>query len=184
MEELIKKFLAISDGSGYGYGSGYGSGLHAYNNQKVYVIDGIQTLIHIVHNQYAFGEIIKSDLTLTPCYIAKVGNYFAHADTLAQAQKEAREKYEENKPIDERIDDFIKQYPSLDTKAQASDLFLWHHVLTGSCEMGRKEFCRSNDISWEKGEWSIKDFLDLTINAYGGDIIKQVINRYKNQQQC
>lgn len=92
---------------------------------------------------------------------------------------DARAKYEKNKPIEERISDFIKQYPTLDTKAKASDLFHWHHVLTGSCEFGRKEFCSNKGISWEDGEWSIKDFLDLTKAAYGGDVIKQVINKYK-----
>ena len=137
------------------------------------------TIIESVHGNYARICTVRQNVELVPCYIAKCGNYFAHAETLALAQKEAREKYEENKPLEDRISDFIAQYPTLDTKAKASDLFNWHHVLTGSCEFGRKEFCRSKGISWEEGEWSIKDFLDLTKAAYGGDIIKQVINKYK-----
>lgn len=82
-------------------------------------------------------------------------------------------------PIEERISRFVAQYPTLDSKASASDLFSWHHILTGSCEFGRKEFCKNKGVSWEEGEWTIRDFLELTKDAYGKEIIRQVIDKYK-----
>ena len=82
------------DGSGYGYGYGYG--ILNYNGHKVYMIDSVPTLIYSVHSNYAKGAILKDDLTLQPCFIAKVGNSFAHAETLKKAFADATGKELEN----------------------------------------------------------------------------------------
>ena len=111
MEEVIKKFLSVSDGYGDGYGSGSGSGdgsgLKKHGEHTVYDIDGVQTLIYSVHGIYAKGAIVNSDLTLTPCFIAKVDDYFAHGETLQKAVADARAKALQNTPVEERIDAFV-----------------------------------------------------------------------------
>ena len=197
MEEKIKRFLHISFGYGSGSGSGYGSGsgsgdgdgygdgdgVEAINNQKIYMIDDTPTIITSVHNNYAKGFILNSDLTLSPCYIAKVGNYFAHGETLKQAVKDATAKYEQNLPIEERINRFINQYPSLNISAKASELFDWHNKLTGSCLFGRQEFCRSRGIDYTNGYYTVSEFIDITINAYGGDVIKQLKDTYEKKNK-
>ena len=180
----IKRFLRVGDGDGYGDGygdgSGYGSGdgIKSFNGKQVHIIDDVQTIIESVHSSYASGYILNSDLTLTPCYIAKVGDYFAHGTTLKQAVQDASAKYEKNKPLTERIADFKRQYPTLDSVAKGADLFRWHNTLTGSCRLGREQFCRDHNIDPDKVTMTVREFLTLTENAYGKDIIKQVKEAY------
>lgn len=179
-------------GTGHGYGNGYGNGydfgdgsgfsvnndfeydnnIEYFNLQKVYNIDNIKTLIDSVHGNFAKGHILYSDLTTKPCFIAKSGNFFAHGDTLKQAIFDVREKYVENIPIEERIAQFNKEYPDRNIKIPASELFSWHHILTGSCLMGRKQFCEEHNLDYVNGEYSVNEFISLTRNAYGSNIIK------------
>ena len=171
------------DGSGYGYGSGYGSGdgIEEFNHQKVYKIDGIQTIIDSVHNNYAKGRIINSDLTTTECFIARCGNYFAHGKSLKQALLDVTEKYNENKPLEERISDFNNKFPDDDIPYEGSELFSWHHILTGSCLFGRQQFCKDRGLDIKK-KYTIKQFIELTENSFGSSSIKElkeirIINR-------
>ncbi|MBQ9339653.1 MAG: hypothetical protein IJS13_04885, partial [Paludibacteraceae bacterium] len=166
-------------GDGSGYGSGYGSGVNAFNNQPVYSIDRIQTLIDSVHGSYARGRILHGDLTTEQCYIAKVGNFFAHGKRLHEARRDAQRKYDENSPIEERIARFVSMYPTLDTKVMGVDLFEWHHTLTGSCEMGRKAFCKERGIDYTATRMTVREFIELTKDAYGGDNIKALAEAYK-----
>ena len=203
MEKVIKKFLAVSsgygsgdgsgsgsgdgdgsgsgsgDGDGSGSGSGDGSGIKEFNHQKVYMVDDTPTLIDSVHGNYAIGKKLDGDLTTTPCFIAKVENFFAHGETLKQALADAQKKYENNKPVKERIADFIKQYPSLDSVAEHSDLYRWHNTLTGSCTFGRDAFAKDHNLDKDNGTMTIREFINLTRNAYGGNIIKQLEETYK-----
>ena len=202
MEELIKKFLSVSYGdgsgngsgddsgdgsgygdgygSGYGYGDGYGNGygVKSFCGQKVYIIDGIQTLIDSVHGNYARGAILKSDLTTESCYVAKVGNYFAHGATLKQAVADAQAKYDKNKSLSERIDDFRQQYPTLDTVCYGADLFRWHNTLTGSCQFGRQQFCTERGIDPDTVTMTVAEFIELTKDAYGSNAIRQLQEAY------
>ena len=164
---------------GDGYGYGYGDGIKEFNHQKVYMVDDTPTLIDSVHSNYAIGKILNNDLTTTQCFIAKVENFFAHGETLKDALADAQKKYEDNKPVEERIADFIKQYPSLDSVAEHSDLYRWHNTLTGSCTFGRDAFARDHNLDKDNGTMTIREFINLTRNAYGGDIIRQLEDSYK-----
>ena len=167
------------DGEGYGYvdgdgsGAGDGSGIISVNRQKVYMIDDTPTLIDSVHGNYAKGSILNSDLTITPCYIAKVWNFFAHGDNLRNAFAAATEKYEQNLPMEERIARFNAQYPDREKQIPAKELFEWHNKLTGSCLMGRQQWCSDHNIDFD-GEYTVNEFIRLTRNAYGGDVIRQL----------
>ena len=74
-------------------------------------------------------------------------------------------------PEDERIAEFIavhehgEQYP-------CTDFYDWHHRLTGSCEMGRKEFAKAHSIDIEHDSMTVDEFIDLTRDAYGKTVIK------------
>ena len=166
-------------GSGYGSGYGYGSGLKTLNDHKVYMIDGVATLIYGVHGNIATGAIILKDMTLKPCYIAKVGDYFAHGDTTHQATQDANSKYLQDMPEEERIKAFVDAHPSIKDKYPASDLFEWHNTLTGSCRMGRENFCKERGINIEEDSFTIEEFVELTKDSYGGDIIKQILEAYE-----
>lgn len=158
-----------------GEGSGNGYGIKSYNGQKVYNIDGVQTLIYSVLRNYARGAVLYDDLTIAFCYIAKVGNCFAHGETLKDARRDAEAKWIQKRPVEERIDEFVKAHPELDTLY--NDLFTWHNILTGSCEMGRKEWCKNHGHSPDDSI-SVREFIDGTKNDYGGKIIMQLAKAY------
>jgi len=169
-------------GSGYGYGSdsgdgygdGYGDGIEEMNGDKIYMIDGTPTFIDSIYGNYAKGRILNSDLATTSCYIAKVGDFFAHGDTLREAMRDAESKYNSSISVEERISLFNKQFPDREKLIPASDLFQWHNTLTGSCLAGRKRFCKEHNIDYEHGKYTVNYFIILTKNAYGGEIIKQL----------
>ena len=174
LNERIKRFLSVDDGSGDG------SGIKEWQGQKVYYIDGVATLIDSVHGNYAKGYIIKGDFTTEPCFIAKAeGRYFAHGETLREAMADAMNKAFEDLPEEERIDKFVAEYPTLDTTVKNMDLFSWHNRLTSSCEMGRRAFAKEHDIDVENGSMTIENFIKLTINSYGGETIEKLKERYK-----
>lgn len=193
LEDKIKKFLAIDigdgggDGSGYGggsgsgsgsgYGSGYGSGVKEFHGQKVYIVDDTSTLITSVRDNVAQGFILQSDLQTKPCYIVKENNKFAHGETLRDAFTSLQEKLYDNSTEKERIDAFKKKFPDFDTPYPNRDLFVYHHVLTGSCQMGRKLFCETMSIDMD-GATTVRDFIRLTKDSYGGEVIRQLPEAY------
>lgn len=163
------------DGGGNGNGSGEGYDIKSYNGQKVYIVDGIETIIHSVKNNIAKGATLNNDLTLSECYIAKVGDYFAHGQTAHEAFADAQAKALQDEPIEERIKRFTAQYPDFDRKIPAQELFDWHNILTGSCEFGRLQFAESHGINLETDSFTVKEFIELTKDEYGGEIIKRLI---------
>ena len=171
------------DGGGYGYGDGYGDGcgdgcgVKEIHGQKVYIVDDISTLITSVRDNVAQGFILQSDLQTKPCYIVKENNKFAHGETLRDAFTSLQEKLYDNSTEKERIDAFKKKFPDFDTPYPNRDLFAYHHVLTGSCLMGRKQFCETMSIDMD-GATTVRDFIRLTKDSYGGDVIRQLPEAY------
>ena len=165
------------DGSGYGDGYGDGYGIKSVNNYDIYIVDGVPTIITAVYDNYAKGFILGNDFTLKPCYIAKNGDIFAHGKTLREAVAASRDKLFNNMPEEERIAAFIECH-DYDIVYNNTDLYDWHHKLTGSCEMGRQQFAKDHGIDLD-GKMSIKEFIKLTKNAYGGEIIKKLEKEYR-----
>jgi hypothetical protein len=196
--EKIEKFISVNNGSGFGsgsgsgsgsgfgfgsgFGSGSGDGLLQLNKHKVYLIDGIQTLIYSVKTNNRFfgqrelsvakGAIINKDLSLTDCFIVKCENCFAHADTISKAVTEATNKALLNKPIEERISDFKERFKNGE-KYPAEDFFGWHTILTGSCDFGKKSFIENNNIDMKKS-YTVSEFVDIVKGQYGWDIISKI----------
>ena len=185
MEEVIKQFLAVSYGygSGSGDGSGSGSGIKSYNGHEVYRIDDMQTIIYSVHGNIARGATINSDLSLADCYIAKCRDYFAHGETAKQAMADAQSKAWQNKPIEDRIDLVVSKYPDVDAQIEHSTLFSLHNFLTGSCLFGRQEFAKSHSLDPNHGTMTMREFIHLTKDAFGGDNIRQLADAYKIKLQ-
>ena len=166
-------------GSGYGYGDGCGSGdISTYEGNIVDYIDGVPTIITRIHNNIAKGYVIKRDMTLEACYVAKAGYSFAHGETLKDAIADAEAKEMERMPVEERIDKFIEKFGSLNSEHTGKEFYDWHHILTGSCRMGRDEFCKDNDIDLDK-KYTVRYFLSITKNAYGGSVINKILETYK-----
>lgn len=169
LEDKIKKFLNLNSGSGYG------SGLKSLNRERIYKIDGVPTLIRNVHTNYALGMIVNEDLTLTLTYIARDGNYFAHGATLRKAVASAQDKAMMDEPEGKRIARFKATFPDFNMKIPAMELFRWHHILTGSCEQGRRAFAYDKNINLESDYFSVNEFILLTKDYYGGEIIKRLV---------
>ena len=165
------------DGSGYGDGYGYGYGIKDLNGDKVYVIDDVPTIIKSVRDNIAQGFILNNDLTLQPCYIVKEQNHFAHGDTLHDAFMSLQEKLYDDSTEEERIEAFRKKFPAYDTPYPNRDLFAYHHVLTGSCRMGRESFCKDKGISLSDTT-TVRQFVLLTKDSYGSSTIRKLPQAY------
>ena len=160
------------DYDGSGFGDCYGSNLKSINGKKIYMIDGIAITISHIHGNIAKGTIVNRDLTETPCYIAKEGKYFAHGKTLAEACEGIQDKLFYEMPVEKRIMEFWK-YHKRGIKYPTKDFFEWHHKLTRSCLMGRQQFAKDHGVDLE-GEMTVEEFIALTKNSFGGDIIKRL----------
>ena len=181
-------------GSGYGYGYGYGygsgsgygdgdgdgdgdgSGIKTFGNYTVYMIDGVQTIISQIKGQLAKGFILNKDFTLGPCYVVKGNGYFAHGKDIREAQTSLREKIFENMDSDEAIEQFMSKFEK-GKSYKGTEFFEWHNYLTGSCLMGRESFVKNHGLDLEK-EYTVAEFIELTENDYGGEIIKQLKERW------
>ena len=73
---------------------------------------------------------------------------------------------------------FVAEYPSLGTKAKCAEFYRWHHILTGSCTMGRNEFVKAHELDMDK-DYTVGYFLTITANSFGGEIIKQLRELYE-----
>ena len=161
---------------GNGSGYGYGGGIKSINGIAVYKIDDVETVIYSIFGNYAKGAILRSDLTLSPCYIAKQDGFYAHGNTIREAREELEIKLYEDMPQEERIEAFVNAH-DLDKSYPTMEFFGWHNCLTGSCEMGRREFAKEHNIDLN-GNMTTREFLELTKDAYGGKIIRETMEAY------
>ena len=170
-----------ADASGYGSGPRYGWGIKSFINKPVYRIDDTPTIIQSIRGNVAKCLILKPGLTTTPCFVVKVGNSFAHGKTIKEAFLDAQAKHFDELPEDERLQAFVDahewglEYPD-------KDFYDWHNNLTGSCKMGRDMFAKEHGLEKLDGKHTVEWFVDLTKDAYGGDIIKRIPGLYKNKQ--
>lgn len=169
-------------GHGYGYCTGSGcndesgycignENIKSFNDNIVDYVDSIPTIITQVHGNIARGYIVNTFFDLRPCFIAKAGNSFAHGETSRDALSDASEKEMKRLPLEERIKMFKEVFGDLDSEHEGIEFYNWHHTLTGSCRIGRDEFCKDNNIDLEK-KYTVRYFLDITKESYGSDIIK------------
>ena len=140
------------------------------------MIDGIATIIKGVVGNLAKGFTLGDDLTLTPCYVAKGHNLFAHGETAKKAGEALQEKIFANMNTEQAIEMFLKEFTP-GVKYPAKNFYVWHNRLTGSCEFGRNKFVREHGIDLENGMYTVEEFIDITENDFGGEIIKQLLER-------
>lgn len=188
-------------GTGYGYGSAAGRGkergtsfcsgsfsnicgcmdILSINKFRVYHIDCVPTIIYSVKGNIAKGAILRDDnLSLQDCYIAKVDSYFAHGISIRKAYFDAQNKAISWMNVEECIDRFLAAHSNYTKKYPFDDLFRWHNILTGSCELGRREWCKERGIT-KNDSFTVKEFCNLTQDAYGGQTIKKIIKRLDNE---
>jgi len=172
------------DGSGYGndygwgdgYGLGSGSGISYFNEKKVYMIDGVSTIITNIKKSCAKGYILNTDFTLEPCYIVKGNGYYAHGKNLKEAQTALMQKIYSDMDPEEAIEEFMSKFEK-GKSYKGTEFFEWHHYLTGSCLMGRETFVKNKGIDLE-AEYTVDDFIAICENDYGSEVIKQLKEKW------
>ena len=163
------------DDADAGYGDGDGYGVKMFNGDKVYVIDEMPTIIKSIRNNVAKGFILNKDFTLEETFVVKENNQFAHGKTLHEAFQSLQEKLYDDSTEEERLEAFKEHFKDFTVKYSAKELFTWHHVLTGSCKQGRESFCKQHGIDLDENMFTIYEFVKLTKDSYGGDIIKKLV---------
>ena len=167
-------------GSGKGSGAGSGAGIKEFEDNQVFIIDGIQTIITHIKNSFAKGFILNDNLSLTPCCIVKGNGYFAHGKTLKEASSALQSKIFENMNTDEAIKKFMKKFQKGKTYP-GTEFFEWHHYLTGSCLMGRETFVRNRNLNLED-KFTVDEFIEICENDYGSGIIKELKAKWEEQE--
>ena len=180
--ESIEKAIALWVENGSVSGYGYGDGVTNFCGRHVYEVDDIQTIITSIHGNYAKGQILNRDLTTAPCWIAKQDRYFAHGKTLREAHRALIEKLYEAEPLEDRINRFVSEHKQ-GVEYPAEDFYSWHHILTGSCKMGRKTFAKDHGIDIENDTMTVERFIELTKNSYGGYAILELEKHYKGKEK-
>ena len=170
--ESVREWLNNPRGDGYGHG--FGDGLKSFCGRPVYDIDGVQTLIYKIRFGFAVGAILNRDLTTTPCFIAKGGGYFAHGATPREAREALTEKLFDGMDEGERIAAFWECH-NREEKYSGRDLWIWHHRLTGSCEMGRNQFAADRGIDIDGSAFTVAEFVELCKDAYGGATVRRLM---------
>lgn len=167
-------------GDGYGNGGGYGNGdgLKSVNGYVLYNIDGVPTGIYRARGNVAKGFVLER-FAIKSCYIVKDGDTFAHGSTIKEAEDALREKIMEDMDEDEAIEKFVEHFKP-ETLYRNREFFEWHHYLTGSCRMGRENFCSNHGVDMD-GESTPEYFIELTKNAFGGDTIRKLEKHYQKQ---
>ena len=172
------------NGCGYGDGNGigFGNGIQEINNVRIYNIDNIPTAITAIHGNVAKGFILKRNVLQEPCYIVKEGDSFAHGETLHDAYAALNEKLYDDSSEEERLKAFKDHFPEYDKPYDNRELFSYHHVLTGSCKFGRQQFVEEHGINLDE-KTSVRDFIKLTENSFGREMIKQLRKEYERNSK-
>ena len=176
------------DGRGDGRGDGYGYGgdgfcvnydgdrfkLTSLNKKRVFYIDSLPCHFISIKGNTAKVDIIRNDFSLFPAYIYKHINVFAHGNTIREAKADAEIKYISQMNMQEKISKFREIFKNK-KKLTAEILYQWHGVLTGSCKFGRDDFIKSKSIDMNKS-YTLQEFVEIAKNAYGGEILKKILN--------
>lgn len=96
--------------------------------------------------------------------------------TLKEAVQSLQEKIFKDMDTDEAIEKFKEKFES-NKKYKGIEFYSWHHILTGSCKMGRDNFVENHNINLDK-KYTVKEFIEVCENDYGGSVIRQLKEYY------
>jgi len=102
--------------------------------------------------------------SMPKCYIAQIGEYYAHGDTIKQALSDARFKHLQ---------------ATMDTSGVVEEIKTAGHftretfrILTGACASGTERFLSDHGLA-DKETLSIAETVRVTRCSYGGDVISE-----------
>ena len=97
---------------------------------------------------------------------------------MKDAIRDLQSKIFKNMDADEIIEKFHEEFEH-GKQYKNSVFYQWHNYLTGSCEIGRNEFVKNHEINLDD-EMTVDEFIELTINDFGSEIIKQLKEMWEN----
>ena len=188
MDSLTPDRFLETEFTGDGYGSGDGNLKNIRLKKNVgevpYMVDGIPCIFVAICKNVARVRAVRSDFSLVNAYIVKDEEHgiFAHGETFEEARAALREKIIESMDTDEKIDKFLNTF-NLSDKYPAREFYEWHHLLTGSCEFGRNEFVAAHGIDLDNDTYTVREFLTMCQNDYGGEIIRRILERIEEEYE-
>ena len=93
------------------------------------------------------------------------------------------EKIYANMDTEEAIERFSAAFGEADKLYKAKEFYVWHNRLTGSCEMGRKSFAVTHGIDIDNDYMTVREFIELTKDSFGGQIIRRLAEVY-DRKKC
>jgi len=129
--------------------------------------DGILAKILTKHTNKNGTNVYKIQIIgqLKTSYCIEVNGKFAHADTIAQAKKDLKFKFQDNDTS------MYKDY-TLDTVVTFEEAIQMYHDITGACSGGTKHFCE-NVLKVKKDKYTIAECIELTKGQYNSDKFKE-----------
>jgi len=149
--------------------------LKTYKGQRIYEIDGIPCVFKSINKSLLFAKVAvinSKDLSSSLQFVFKFNNFFAHGGSLKQAKSDAEAKYYSQLDFPARIKEFNSTFKQ-GVKYNAQLFYNWHTTLTGSCSSGKARWVKERGFDL-KSKITIEEFVNLTKDSYGGNVIKQL----------
>ena len=163
--------------NGDGYCEAFSGGIKSINGDELILVDGIYIHIEkVVSDGILYGYSLNEDFTTKPLWAVKGDNYVGIGITMERAEDSLFKRTFRDTSHEERIAQFVKEHP-VDKPYSNADLIEWHHKLTASCRRGIRLFLAKHGITRD-GYTTVSEFIRLTENDFGGDIIKKLKDYY------
>lgn len=155
-----------------------GRGIISYNNHTVYCIDGYMLYIDHVHEPWMIGQILKNDLTIQQCYLAKINHNYVVAGSLHETLELMRKKILSSNSNEKDIATaFVIAHPEYENKYDWDEMVAWHALSTTSCANGRRQFSKLSDKS--SGDTATpKELIEFMKNSPAAPIAKKMEELY------
>ncbi len=166
-------------GFGEGYGGGFGSGeIWVLDNKQCYItdIDGIRTALYsakVKNNIAIMKGFIFNRNSLKSTFVCLQDGKSAHGDTLAESMQDLQDKILFSLDFEKIVIDLKSKYKLTD-KILACELMSIHRAITGSCKQGCLGWAQQHNINLEYDKFTLVEFINLTKNAYGSDMIHKL----------
>ena len=138
--------------------------LYEWNNKKYIKVDGIFSIVDNYHgNVYKVHKVGSTK----QMYVVGDGNgKWAHGNTIDKARKDLIYK------ISNRDKSAYKNL-KLDSELTFEEAIECYRVITGSCEVGTKDYVENRLPKPHKEKYSIREMIELTKNEYQGESFKE-----------
>ena len=144
----------------------------------VHYIDALPCVIRSIKRDVAMVDVIDvNSFETSQMFVAKHGGLFAHGKTIEDAMEAAQAKWAETRSIEDRMEEF-KGHFKKGVEYDANLFYKWHSILTGSCQSGKDFWVKQQGFDLTN-PMTVAQFFNLTKDVYGGNIIRQLMDRYK-----